>query len=31
MIKLEGRSTNRIAQTERAGLGNATKSKEESK
>jgi enterobacteria phage integrase len=30
MMKLEGRSANRIAQTERAGLGNTTKSKEES-
>jgi enterobacteria phage integrase len=30
MTKLEGRSANRIAQTERAGLGNTTKSKEES-
>ena len=31
IIKLEGRSANRIAQTERAGLGNTTKSREESK
>jgi len=31
MIKLEGRSTNRIAQTQPAGLGNTAKSKEESK
>jgi enterobacteria phage integrase len=31
MIKLEGRSTNRIAQTEPAGLGRTAKSKEESK
>jgi integrase len=31
MMKLEGQSLNRTAQTERAGLGNTTKSKEESK